>query len=519
MRRLEQAVALGILSLCLAGCAISAVEMAPDRADQPWNPATTASGEIVPGEKAPPGSASPGYVLPSNTEVAAVPPPPAGVDLRRTYALPELIDIAQMNNPLTRTAWNDARKFALLAGIAQSTYLPRITAAAAGAYLSSEGSNSATVTAGPVVAGANTNTSSSARGTISAVSLQWLLFDFGARESLIEAAKQASVISNIAFTAAHQQVIYDVSVAFYLNAAARARAATAAQSLKNAQAVEAAANDRYKNSIGTVIEVSQARQATAQARLAVVQATGGAQNAYLNLISAMGISPLTKLKIADVSRRGLSPGMATSVERIISAALARRPDVLTAYAAQKASLANYHAAAAEFLPKVFLTGTSAWNSGNLNVTALPSIGTEAPTVNLSGNRSSSSVFLGTSVPLYDAGVRAARVMQAQSDIDNANVMLVRRQNEAVRQIVLADNALRTSLSAYSASGELSKAAQTTFDAALAAYRNGVGSITDLNIASTQLLQARNASTDAYSTALSAAASLALSTGVLGVSPP
>jgi outer membrane protein TolC len=519
MRRLKRAVALAISSFCLAGCAISAVDMAPDRPDQPWNPATTSTGEIIPGAKAPPGGVNPGYVLPSNAEVAAVPSPPPGVDLRRAYALPELIDIAQMNNPLTRTAWNDARKVALLAGIAESTYLPRITASAAGAYLTSEGNSSATATAGPVAVGANTSTSASARGTISAVSLQWLLFDFGARESIIEAAKQASVISNIAFTAAHQQVIYDVSVAFYLNAAARARAATASQSLKNAEAVEAAANDRYKNSIGTVIEVSQARQATAQARLIVVQATGGAQNTYLNLISAMGISPLTKLRVADISRRNLSPGMATSVERIISAALARRPDILTAYAAQKASLANVRAATAEFLPKVFLAGTSAWNSSNLNVTALPAIGQEAPTVNLSGNRSSSSVFLGASVPLYDAGVRAARLMQAQADVDNANVMLVRRQNEAVRQIVLADNALRTSLSAYSASGELSKAAQTTFDAALASYRNGVGSITDLNIASTQLLQAKNAATDAYSTALSAAASLALSTGVLGVSSP
>jgi hypothetical protein len=35
----------------------------------------------------------------------------------------------------------------------------------------------------------------------------------------------------------------------------------------------------------------------------------------------------------------------------------------------------------------------------------------------------------------------------------------------------------------------------------------------------QLLQAENASADAYSTALSAALSLALSTSVLGVSPP
>jgi len=68
--------------------------------------------------------------------------------------------------------------------------------------------------------------------------------------------------------------------------------------------------------------------------------------------------------------------------------------------------------------------------------------------------------------------------------------------EAVRQILLADNALRTSYPPTGASGE-----QTTFDPALASYRNGVGSITDLNVLSTQLLQAKKASTDVYSAAL------------------
>ena len=59
----------------------------------------------------------------------------------------------------------------------------------------------------------------------------------------------------------------------------------------------------------------------------------------------------------------------------------------------------------------------------------------------------------------------------------------------------------------------------TFDAALAAYRNGVGSITDVAIAERQLLVAKNAATDAYSTALSAAATLALVAGALGSAPP
>ena len=62
------------------------------------------------------------------------------------------------------------------------------------------------------------------------------------------------------------------------------------------------------------------------------------------------------------------------------------------------------------------------------------------------------------------------------------------------------------------------AARTTFDAALAAYRNGVGSITDATVAETQLLQATNALTDAHSEALSAAATLALAVGALGSAP-
>ena len=89
---------------------------------------------------------------------------------------------------------------------------------------------------------------------------------------------------------------------------------------------------------------------------------------------------------------------------------------------------------------------------------------------------------------------------------------------AVRQIVVAGNTLKTSLSAYSAATALASAAQTTFCAALVAYHNGVGSISDVTTAERQLLEAKNAATDAYSTALSAAATLALSTGTLGSAP-
>jgi outer membrane protein len=501
---------LGAMAVSLAGCATSALEMAPARPNRPWVPATTATGEIIPGMKPapePPTGAT--YVLPSNSALAGVAPAPP-LEQDRTYSLPELIDIAQSNNPLTRTAWNLAREAALAAGIAESTYLPKLTASVLGGYQTSHGQTSAL--------GTSVQGDLTAHGALSSVSLQWLLFDFGERSAVVEAAKQGSVISNIAFTAAHQKLIYEVSLAFYAHAAATARVDTALQTLKNADEVQAAAEDRYQHGIGTVIEVAQTRQATAQARLLQVQAQGGAQDAYLALITAMGISPLTRIKIARIADRKLSPSMTDSVERIIAAALARRPDVLSAYAAEKASFANVRAARAEFLPKFFLSATGAYNNGGLDVTAIPSIGQQSGTVNLSGHRLSGVLFAGMAVPLYDGGTRAALLKQAQAKADNAHLVLTRTRDEAVRQIVQAENALQTSLSAYSASTSLASAAQTTFDAALAAYRSGVGSITDVSLAESQLLQAKNASTDAYSTALSAAATLALAAGTLGAAP-
>jgi outer membrane protein TolC len=84
--------------------------------------------------------------------------------------------------------------------------------------------------------------------------------------------------------------------------------------------------------------------------------------------------------------------------------------------------------------------------------------------------------------------------------------------------VAAANRVHTSLSALDASAALASAAQITFDASLDAYEKGVGSITDATRAETALLEAQNASTDAYSAALSSAATLALAAGTFGAAP-
>jgi outer membrane protein len=507
-----------LLSLQLAGCATSALTLAPDRPDAPWRPATNPSGEIIAGERAPSERApNDNYILPSNGNLAGVPPPDSELERHRPYTLPELIDIAQSNNPVTRNAWNDARNAALATGIAESAFLPLISAGIVQGWQTTHNEF-------PLLGSEVTN-DVKAKGNIEVINAQWLLFDFGERAALVDVAKQGSAISNIAFTAAHQQVIYNVSLAFYTYAAARARLATVMKSLSDAEDVQRAAEDRYKRGIGTVVEVAQTRQAAAEAQLERVQADGAAQNSYLALISAMGISPMTRISIADVSRRRLPPSLTAPIESFVSEALARRPDVLTGYATVQASLAGLRAAQAEFFPKVFASGNATRLAGSLNISAIPGVDQQLPIVNLPNNQLGTSIhqngataLVGATMPLYDGGSRAALLEQARDRVDKAETSLTQIRNEAARQIVEAKNTLKTSLSAYRAATALAAAAQTTFNSALTAYRNGVGSITDVTLVERQLLLAKNASTDAYSTALSAAATLALAAGVLGSAP-
>jgi outer membrane protein TolC len=500
----------------LSGCASWSADIAPPRADRPWVPVTTAAGEILPGWAARPAAERRGgFVLPANAALAAVPDTVTAVEPDRAHTLAELIDVAQSNNPLTRVAWDTARNAALAVGIARSTYLPRLTAAVVGGYRQSSGSS--TIDLGPATL--NAGDTSSATGSVSALGLQWLIFDFGERAALVEAAGHVAIAANVGFTAAHQQLIYDVTLAYYTHATAILRVTLLEQSLANARAVQTAAEMRRRQGQGTVTDVAQARQATAQAELRLVQAQGRAQDTHQALVTAVGLSPMTRLRIADVSGRPLSPAAAAVTERMINEAVSRRPEVLAAYANAKAAEAGVDAARAEFLPKIFAAGNVAYIDGRLGLSSLPAVGDQGTsTLNLSGRQFGTVVIAGIAVPIYDGGVRRALLQQAQTRADSAQAVLRRTQQDSVRQIVSADNALRTGLAAHAAAVALEAAAETAFDATLAAYRNGVGSVTAATLAQNGLLDARLGRADTYSAVQIAAATLAFAMGSLGGAP-
>lgn len=117
------------------------------------------------------------------------------------------------NNPETRIAWELAKKAATDVGMVESTYLPVITATALSGYQR----GTLKLPHNDLVDKIDVSN----HVFIPAVTFQWLLFDFGKRASLANAAKHASFASDLNFNLLHQKVIHDVTIAYYTYGAAQ----------------------------------------------------------------------------------------------------------------------------------------------------------------------------------------------------------------------------------------------------------------------------------------------------------
>ena len=493
-----------LVSLALAGCATQALQSAPQDPAKPWTPAGS-SGTVPP----PPGglkpatpeaasaAAAPDFAVPAEPAVAVL-RPAAEIDARKVYDLPELIDIAQSRNPLTKLAWEQARQAAIAKGMVEATYLPLISAIVVGGAQKFSQSL-------PVPVGSIKNVDETLSGVSPQIALEWLLFDFGQRGAFREAAEHNQMAANVLFNGAHQKIIFDVARTYYVHDAALSRVTIARQSLANSNRILDAATERSDKGLGTTVEVAQARQQVAQAKLAVVQAEGGERDAYQALLGAMGVSPSTELKVRPAGGRRLPANVGRPTEEMIRSALARRPDVQATYSALLASQAGITAAKAEFMPKVFLGGVIAGGSTSFGAMSLPTISQQS---------SASGVVVGVTMPIYDGGLRLARLKGAESIAAASEATFHKTQEDAAREIVVTSDMLRSALAAHQAADELVRTAGITYDAALDAYRSGVGTIQVATEANTGLLVARQARSDAHAAALVAAANLAFVLGAM-----
>lgn len=144
--------------------------------------------------------------LPSAKQAFKAPPRPApalNLDPAKIYALSELVNIAEQNNPETRVAWQYAKARATDLGIAKSTLYPTLAAVAlAGTWRQA-------IFLGPVFA----------RQTVESFSpalvLDYVIFDFGERSQQIAISRNNLLAANFQFNNTHRTVIFQVMEAYY----------------------------------------------------------------------------------------------------------------------------------------------------------------------------------------------------------------------------------------------------------------------------------------------------------------
>ncbi|MBN9332987.1 TolC family protein [Devosia sp.] len=487
-----------LLILAVVACSSSALNLASKNSTTPYRgtagqPATD------------PGVADYGVTPDPSMPIAIAAPK---LDANHSYSLPELINIAQLSNPATKAAWQRAREAAAATGIAEGAYLPIITADVLAGYAVT--SNTAPGIDTPLVSVPSGTITTSGAQAVPSLAVKWLLFDFGARDAALAGAQQLSFAANVGFNGAHQKLIYDVSSAFFQYSAARAQTRIDRETLANAKVVQAAAEARLGQGVATTMEVAQAKQQVAQAEFDLTQATGRERSNYSVLLGAMGISPTTAIKVQDLAGKPLPRQVPVNLDQLIVTSLQRRPDVQASLAQMKASEQGIAAAQAEFLPKVALTGTLNRTFGSYSVSD-SRLGSAAT---LDVSQPNAAVLLGVSVPIFDGGMRDARMDAAVSSAAASHQDFARLQSVAAQEIVVAYDVLRTSLSANSAAAALVNAAQTNYEAALDYYKNGLGTLADVSVAQTGLLKAQYAQAQARSDAFVAAARLAFATGSL-----
>jgi len=409
----------------------------------------------------------------------------------KAYSLPELIDIAEMHNPETRVAWENARAQAATLGIARSELFPTLAAVALAALDRQE-------------AGFGSQFYRQTTPTLQiSLNLNYTIFDFGARRGRINAESARLLATNFGFNDVHRQLIHDVSEVYYrlLNAAGQEEAAGA--NLVNAQTVQQAAEERLRNGLATLPDVLEARSAAAQAQYDLQAVLGSEKIARGDLLTTLGAPSSTPIRVQPLSEVSTPESIADTIEAAISRALEQRSDLQAQVAEIRSAKAERQQARAAFYPNLGVMAGPSVESLYIHQQQLP----WAHSSDLTG-----SVAFTLSWTVFDGGARRSRLEQTEAQIRQAQARVSAARDQIEDQVWTAYTNVNTALRQREAATALLTAAAQSYSAALESYNYGVRNLLDVTNAQKVLAQARSTDVLARTQVLATLADLAFRTG-------
>jgi outer membrane protein TolC len=446
------------------------------------------------GQQAPPSPDKPWAVsLGPGSQAAAIPLSGArpSLDPDRVYTLPDLVDIAEQNNPETRVLWERAKQRASAAGVARSALFPTLAAVA-----------SASMNQYSLFFGKFYHEDTALFPAI--VDLSYTVFDFGARRAKIDEARANLLAADFSFNDTHRQIIFRVTEAYYRLLDALSQEDAAQATLTDAQTVQASVEARLANGLATLPDVLEARSATAQARYELASIQGLEAIARGGLATALGASPAAAFHIENVPDSPLPARMEEPIETVMTRAIGQRPDLLAQVALVRSADAEMKRARSAYYPEIGVSGDWGHSNGfgeqkNFGSAAQSAIYPYLAQLKITWN-------------IFDGGARRNEAARAQSGAreEQAKAALLRDQIE--NEIWTSYTNLKTAQQEQEAANALREAAQQSYESATEAFQAGVRTFIDVTTAQRTLARARTAQATARVQLLSSYADFAFRAG-------
>lgn len=407
------------------------------------------------------------------------------------YTLSDVIERALCNNPQTRAAWANARAQAAQVGVAKSAYLPTLSASIS----TTENKNSSFLSR---LQGAGSSIYSQ---TGTNFTLNYLLYDFGARRATLDNARQTLIALNATRDATIQSVFLAALQAYYQLFAAQATVDSALESEKSSLESLDAATTRYKVGSAAAADALQARTAHAQAVLNRITAQGNARIAQGVLANAMGLDADHSIKIAPPASLAPDDEFEKTVSLLIGEARQARPDLRAAAAKLEAAKANVKVVEASGMPSISLSASQNYTHSSV-----------------SDPYRSTQVGVNINFPIFTGFNTTYRTRVAQAQVDASAAELDKIAMQVSLDVWRAYQTMTTATETLKSTQALLDSATQSEKVALGRYKAGAGTLADLLTAQSALASARQQRVQAQYTWQIDKATLAQAMGVLNEIP-
>ena len=389
-----------------------------------------------------------GATLPGDDHVAPCPAEPA---LPAALGLADAVDLALCHSPQLQGAWAAIRIQAAGLGTARAAFLPSLSLSAS--RLHSRQSTSG-MPDGPVGIASSSYSAS----------LNWRLFDFGARQASADAARLLLDAALASHDASVQKVLAEVVQAYFDAQTAQAAWDTRQSQEAMAEAILETVTRRELRGGAAQTDTLQAATALARAGLERSRAEGAYRRALAALVSALGIPAGSRLTLATdladpdhVLRREL--------DSWFEQAQATHPALLAARAQLAAARQGIAAVQAEGMPRLDFN-SALYINGRPNQGALRD--TRETTVGVT-----------LSIPLFDGFSHSYRVRDAQARAEQKAADLRDAQRQVMLQVAQAHADAHAALVNLDMSQSLLDAAGRARDSVQRRYERNAASIQDL----------------------------------------